>query len=367
MQTLEHSYIGPRDVRPMVLDQAEVGCYQELKKLGIVMDDADLRQLAGIAMDALQPTIYAGSIPNLTQFLQAWLPGFVNIVTQARNIDKLVGIATIGQWEDEEVVQGALELTGRSVPYGDQTNVPFASWNQAWERRTVVRFEEGMKVGVLEEARAGRQNINSAASKRAAAALALDVQRNRVGFYGFNNGVNRTYGFLNDPSLPAYVTVAATGTGSTTTWSTKSFLNITADLRAAIAGLRTQSGDMIDPQTTEITIAISTNAVDFLSVTSDFGNSVQDWLTKTYPKVRVVSAPELNGANGGANVFYIYAESIVDGDSTDDGRTFVQIVPAKFKMLGTEQKAKAFIEDYSNATAGVMLKRPFAVRRYSGI
>lgn len=366
MQTQTHSYIGPRQVRPMVLDQVEVGIHAELRKLGIVFDERDLKTLAAYAADALQPTLYSGSIPNLTQFLQTWLPGFVNVMTQARKIDQLVGISTVGNWEDEEVVQGALELTGRSVPYGDQTNIPFASWNQVYERRTVVRFEEGMKVGALEEARAARQNINSAASKREAAGAALDITRNRIGFYGFNNGANRTYGFLNDPSLPAYVTVAATGTGSTTTWSTKSFLNITADLRAAFAGLRTQSGDTIDPNTTKITLAIASNAVDFLSVTSDFGNSVQDWLTKTYPNVRVVSAPELNAANGGANVFYIYAESVQDS-STDDGKTFVQIVPTKFKMLGTEQKAKGFIEDYTMATAGVMLKRPFAVKRYSGI
>jgi len=29
--------------------------------------------------------------------------------------------------------------------------------------------------------------------------------------------------------------------------------------------------------------------------------------------------------------------------------------------------AKAYEEDYSNATAGVLLKRPYAVVRYSGI
>lgn len=366
MQTQELSFIGPRNVRVLALDTVDMAVVSELKKIGIAFDAKDVAAISAMAMDALQPTVYAGSIPNLAQNLQAWLPGFVAIITQARKIDELVGISTVGNWEDEEVVQGALELTGKAIPYGDQTNVPFASWNLAWERRTIVRFEEGMKVGVLEEARASRQNLSTSTAKREAAALALDIQRNRVGFYGFNNGANRTYGFLNDPSLPAYVTVPATGTGSTTTWSTKSFLQITADLRTAIAGLRTASGDTIDPQTTAITLAIASNAVDFLSVTSDYGNSVQDWLTKTYPKIRVVSAPELNAANGGANVFYIYAENVTD-TSTDDGRTFTQIVPTKFKMLGTEQKAKGYIEDYSNATAGVMLKRPFAVKRYSGI
>ena len=82
--------------------------------------------------------------------------------------------------------------------------------------------------------------------------------------------------------------------------------------------------------------------------------------------MRVVSAPQLNAANGGANVFYLYAEHVEDGAS-DDSRTWVQVVPAKFQALGVERQAKAYIEDYTNATAGVLLKRPYAVVRYSGI
>ncbi len=67
----------------------------------------------------------------------------------------------------------------------------------------------------------------AAESKRESAGLALEQQRNAVGFYGYNSGNNFTYGFLNDPNLPAYMTVAATGTGSSTLWSTKTFLEIT--------------------------------------------------------------------------------------------------------------------------------------------
>jgi hypothetical protein len=55
------------------------------------------------------------------------------------------------------------------------------------------------------------------------------------------------------------------------------------------------------------------------------------------------------------------------GSSTDDRRTFIQPVPARFQVLGVEQLAKAYIEDYTNATAGVICKRPFAVSRISGI
>lgn len=366
-----HKSIGARQMKPLALSAADLGAMSDveaLRALGVTMDEYDINQMAaahGYAMDDLLPGLLPGTIPTPLQFLQQWLPGFVHIITQARKIDDLIGIQTVGNWEDEEVVQGTVELTGRPMPYGDTTNVPLSSWNPAWERRTIVRMEEGMQVGKLEEARAGRINISSSSSKREAAALALDIVRNRIGFYGFNNGDNRTYGLLNDPSLPGYIPVVAGG-GGATTWDEKTYLEITSDIRTSIAALRAFSGDTIDPESVNITLALATNAIEFLSVTSDFGNSVRDWLTKTYPRVRVVSAPEFNMAVGGENVMYLYADEVKDS-STDDGRTFAQMVPTKFQLVGVEQKAKGYAESYSNASAGVMCKRPYAVVRRVGI
>ena len=65
-------------------------------------------------------------------------------------------------------------------------------------------------------------------------------------------------------------------------------------------------------------------------------------------------------------MFYLYADSVQDM-SSDDGRTWAQIVPAKFQVICVAKLAKGFEEDYSNASAGVMLKRPYAVTRFSGI
>lgn len=368
-----HSSVGPRDIAPLMLNPAafDSGIMGALAERGINIPRAHLAEMAkAVGMDnAVQNLLTTASIPTPVQFLQAWLPGFVAIITAARKIDLLVGKMTIGAWEDEQVVQSYLEVTGTSVPYGDYTNVPAASWNLNFVPRTVVRFEEGLKVGMLEEMRSARVRISSAESKRQGAAQSLEIQRNGIGFYGYNSGNNFTYGFLNEPNLPNYVTVADTGgtDNNSTLWADKTFLEIVADIRAAIVNLRTTSKDTIDPETTPITLAIATDCVDYLSVTSDFGNSVRDWLTTTYPKIRVVSAPELNNANASANVFYLYAEQVSDGLSTDDQRTWIQMVPSQFMVVGVAKDAKGYIEDYANATAGLMLKRPYAVVRYTGI
>jgi hypothetical protein len=368
--TPERSFISGRNARP--LTGFDPKFYGDLQRIGIELPQRELRRMAqfaaefdGFGMDALQPLVSVASIPTPIQFLQNWLPGFVEIATAARKIDEIVGISTAGAWEDEEVVQGVIELTGTSVPYGDYTNIPLSSWNTNFEEWSVVRFEEGMQVGVLEEARASRLKINSSASKRESSTRALEIQRNAVGFFGYNSGNNMTYGFLNDPGLPAYVEVP-TGVSGETQWSTKTYLEIIADLRTAFSTLRTSSAEVVDPTNQPTTLALATAVIDYLSVVSDYGNSVMQWLKETYPKCRVESAPELDAANSGDNVFYLFADEVKDS-STDDGRVFTQVVPAKFRVIGVEQKAKGYIEDYSNATAGVRCKRPFAVVRYYGV
>lgn len=372
-----HSYQAPGTVRPLVMTAEDCADFGDLGRLGIGLPSHFVRTqianlldgaegVAAFGLDDTQGLVTTASIATPVQFLQAWLPGFVRVTTAARKIDDILGILTAGSWEDEEVIQGVLEPTGEAVEYGDYTNVPLSSWNVNFERRTVIRWERGIVVGRLEEARTARMRVNDAAEKRSAAALALEIMRNRVGFYGYNGGANRTYGLLNDPSLPAYVTAANTGTGPSTLWSTKTFLNIVADIRGMFARLQAASQDVVDVENDATTLVLATNVFQYLSVVSDMGVSVRQWLRENYPKCRVISAPEFNLANGGANVAYLFADKVNDG-SSDGGATIVQIVPAKFQALGTEKRAKGYLEDFSNATAGIMVKRPYAVQRLTGI
>lgn len=327
---------------------------------------AALPQLAkiGIGMDSALVGPAGGNLGAPLQNLQNWLPGVVRKVTTVRNADALMGVQTAASWEDEEIIQTAAELTGKAELYGDVTNIPLAGYNATYERRSIIRFEQGVMMGTLEEARAAKANISMAVEKRAAAAEALDIIRNRVAFYGYNQPDTRVFGFLNDPGLPAYTNVAA-GAGGLT-WAVKTFLEITRDIREMVTALVTQSGGRIRPQDTDMTLALPLGFEEYMGVTSDFGVSVADWLSKTYPRVRVETAPELTGANGGANVAYLYAERVADS-GTDGGEVIAQIVPARFQALGTEKRAKGVVEDYTNALAGVMVKRPYGCVRRSGL
>lgn len=357
------------------------------KLRGVAMDSADnVRSLAkvGIHVSDFAAQSYAHaygmdaavSIPGLTvnaaqgnspymQFLQAWLPGQVQVITAARKADELMGVVTAGAWEDEEVIQEILELVGVAQPYTDYANIPLSSWNLTYEKRGVVRFEEGFQVGELEGLRSGRIGIDAATTKRAAAQLALDVSRNRVAFFGYNGATSYPiYGYLNDPGLPAYITVPAGAAG--TTWDKKTYAEIVKDLLTALSALRTKSKEVIDPKTTPINLDVASEKVDYLSTPNDLGETPYDWLKENYPNVTVKSAIELDDANGGADVFYMYAESVAES-GTDGGGVIDQIVPSRFRALGVDVSCKIVTEDFTNATSGAMAKRPFAMYRASGI
>lgn len=359
-ETQEISYVSGRNIKQW--SNFKVKSSQDcasLKKIGITFDHATIRGMMS-AMDSIQSPVTVPSVTTPVQFLQEWLPGFVNVITAVRRIDEIVGITTAGAWEDEEIVIGIKEDLNAALPYGDTPNIPLADWNVNFNKRTNIRFEQGMMVGILEEARAGRIRIDTSSEKRASCALSLEVVRNLVGFNGYDNGANLTYGFLNDPSLPAYVNI-------TGTWASKTYLQIVADIQAMCQQLEAQSLGNIDTLKDELTLAVATNVAQFLTRSTDFGYSVKKWIADNHPRMRIVSAPELDLANGGLNVGYLFADKVNDVGSTDGNQTFIQVVPQKFMTTGVEKLAKGYKEDYSNATSGVVCKRPWAITRVSGI
>lgn len=329
-----------------------------LNRLGIGFDKNALKDMQSFyGMDA---AITTPTVTTPIQFLQHWLPDFIEVVTAAREADAIMGIDFVGNWYDESIVQGVMERIGQAVPYGDHTDIPLSSWNVNYETRDIVRFEEGIQVGLLEEARAGAMNVSSQTEKRAAAAESLDIERNNIAFYGYNEGNNKTYGFLNDPNLPAYTTVAA-GTSTYTTWATKTYEEIVADIRTAFAALRVKTGNLFKPERDASKLAIAVSCMEYLNVENQFGKSVYEFIKQNYPNVTIESAVQLDGANGGANVFYLMADSI-------NGKPVIrQLGVERFRLLGVEKKAKVFLEDYSNATAGVLVTQPIGIVRYSGI
>jgi hypothetical protein len=310
------------------------------------------------AMDSalVGPAMRSGATP--AQFLQVWLPGIVRQLTTVRAIDRIAGITESGNWYDDTVVQQTALPVGKAELYGDSTNIPLANYQHGYETRGIVRYEQGFEVTSLAEAREAAGGINMAAEKRGAAIMSLEIARNRLGFYGFFNGTVRAFGLLNDPGLPAYV-------GAPQSYTTMTFEELTAEISAQLSTIMVNSGGNVD-QNSAFTIVLPLGYSTIMSQPNTYGMTVAAWLSENYPNVRVEYSPELVGANGGANVAYYFADSIEDG-STDGGRALTQVVPAKFFNIGSERRAKGYIEDFGSATAGVMVLRPYLFVRRTGV
>ncbi len=333
---------------------------------------------SGGSYDSVRSVFDAAPLPPLTtpsaqvpiQFLQAWIAGVVYIITQARKADTLLGTNVIGDWLDSEIVLKVLERVKGAEIYSDHTNIPLASFNVNLVRRAIVRFELGFEVGVLEEGMQAKYNINAAYEKRQAVALNLEIARNFTSFFGFDRPAlstyGETYGLLNDPNLLPYTTVPA-GAGGSTLWVDKSFEDIVNDILLASSVLIEQSGATINPRTDRTVLAIPSQLVPQLYTPNAIASkSIIEYLTSMFPLLRIEDAPEFFEANGGESVFYFYSETVKDS-GTDDLATMTQLIPVKFQSIGIERKAKGYVEDYTNATAGVLVKRPIGVARFTGI
>lgn len=353
--------ISPRHVEQMVAMDAAMNIqYSKTKKSDTMADFT--------AMDALQQSNLTPTIPGLAQFLQNWIPGEVYELTARRLIDEFLGFITAGDWEDEQIVQKVVELKGLAVPYGDYQNIPLVSWAVNFNYTTVVRFEIGTRVYELESARAAKVGLSADNLTNQSSNLQLNVALNNTGWSGYNGGANNTYGFLNAPGLPAYVT-ATTKAGSGTTWAVGTYLEIIQDLINMFTGIQSGSQENIDPKRVPTTLGLATNVINQLSKVSNLGTgSVYTWLKENYPLCRVISAPQLNNANGGANVGYLWADTTNPDDFSTDGKAiFGQYIPARYKSLGVKQDITFYTRGASCATAGVMCKRPFGVYRITGI
>lgn len=365
--TPEISHIPAKAVRSYAMDGKTT--FATLDKLGLHFPKEHVRAMMNAygrvaAMDVAPEMLTTPSNGALIQFLQTWLNEPIATVTAKRDIDELVGKTQAGTFFDAEIVQPFIERLGQAQPYGDNNNIPLSSWNFNPEARSIVRFEEGLDVKILEEGQAAKMRINSSEWKRNAAAESLAISANEVGFYGYNDGTNKTYGFLNDPNLPAYKSVANAGTAESPVlkWQDKTMQQICDDILEAVTALQTQSGNNYNPASHSATLAVSLSAYQYLNKLNEFGNKTAlQWLKETYPNIRVVASLFLDGVQGGSNVFYLYADRI------GNARVIDQYVQDTMRLLGVERRAKGYVEDYANATAGVFVKQPVGIVRRVGI
>lgn len=293
-------------------------------------------------------------------FLSHQMAGVIKQATSKHVLDEITGVVTAGNWYDKDIVWDVESLTGKPELYGDTSNIPLASFSLDEERRGIVVMELGFSIGVKEEARLGARGVAAAERKRAAVQRALEESREAIGFYGINSTSTRVFGLLNEPNLPAYEDAAAL-------FSTGTFASVTKEIADAMGRLFDQSGERIE-EDTEMTILLPSTvrgAMGYSNVGGK-GETVREWISANYPNTRVVFTGNFNAANGADNVMYVFADQVDVGDGAMSA-TILQIVPAQYVFIGSEEGAKSRVEVAAAATAGVMVQYPWAITRVSGV
>lgn len=357
---MENNTVIRQDFEPKHLHGFQVSdktSWGTLDRFGVSANQKDMKAV----MDEFPEMGTPASVATPIQFLQWLNPEVITYLTTKRDIDELLGVTMAGSWADKEVIQSAIELLGSARPYGDKADDNLASYNVEYNGRTIVRFGEALEVGKLEAEQSAKARIDTYGTKKLAVSEVLEVSRNLVGYYGYLEGANKTYGFLNDPDLPDYVAVAS-GAGGSTTWSSKTYLEIVKDLIGMISDLQVKTGNNYNPLTTPAQLDVSLSSYNYLNTQNDLGTkSVLQWLKETYPLIEVKASSFLDGANGGANVAYLWATKL-------GGKGVIkQFIQDKMRFLGMDKFAKVTRESYSNATAGVMVLQPVGVVRKTGI
>lgn len=316
------------------------------------------------AMDSglIGPAVTNGSISSSA--LETWLPGTLRMITNVNNIDEIAGITTIGRFEDDTINTRVLEAVGKAEFYGDNSNIPLADYNPSTEKREVARFEQGFQVGMLEELRQSSTGFQAANEKRSATIQSLNNSRNEVGFSGISG--TSTYGLLNDPNLPSYMSYADVGVGGGQPWlASGTFASITKDLTRMVSAIETQMGGNLQDNA-QMVMVLATGYRSIFNVReATTGVSVRQWLDDTYPNVRVVYTPKFKGAYTAKDVVYLFVENAGAYDDADvGGASVIQAVPVRYQVIGSEQRVKGYVEDAVMATAGVIVLRPWAFARY---
>lgn len=307
-----------------------------------------------LAQDAALVSTPNSAVP--VELLMYFDPTVIEILTAPKRSREIYTEVKKGDWTTPAAKFRVMEMTGSTQPYSDHADNGKADVNYNWPTRENYIFETVIRYGDLEQAVSAEAKINLAADKQRAAANTIDVDANRFNFLGVSG--KKIYGILNDPSLTATISPAATGTGSSVLWSTKTTKLIYEDTLLLFARLVSQTAGLVDEKS-KLILALSPAMAVKLASATDYNVSVLDMLNKYFSNLTIVSAPQY-ATSGGQLMQFIAPE--VQGQSTGE--------------LGFSEKMRAgrlvpylssYAQKFTAGTYGFILKQPMAVAQMIGM
>lgn len=312
-----------------------------------------------LAMDA-QPSLVTVSNAGIPAFLANYLdPAVIRILVSPMKIAEIVGEAKKGDWTTLTAQFQVVESTGEVSSYGDYSNNGQSSANVNWEPRQSYHFQTITRWGEREMEIAGEARVNFAQNLNIASTLTISKAANKIAAFGVSGLDN--YGLLNDPSLPAGITPAATGTSGGTTWATKDGAAVYGDIQALYTQAVTQLNGLLE-RDAKMTLALSPNMEPNLTKTNQYNVNVYDQLKKNFPNMRIISAVEYSGAGAGSTELMQLIVDEIDGQKT------AQVCfTEKLRAHPVFIDLSSFKQKKSAGSWGTVIFRPIAIASMYGM
>lgn len=326
---------------------------------------ARAKQIIGV--DNAAPLVTAPNINVIAGALQYIRPKAIETLTAPRVSDKIARAEKFGKWGDRVVVIKQKEYTGKtSADDGMTSDGLQVKTNYNYVSRGVYYYTTGWLSTDLQEATTDGIQENYRADQAEAAMRTLAIDRNKFFFQGVSTADQAApiYGLLNEPSLGAYITVAANGEGNSTYWSTKTPQAIYNDVVAAINQLYVQSNGIVEDELAngKIKIAIAAGSLGQLDRTNEFGVTARKLLKETFgDKVVFEAVPQLNSADSDSDCMYVIFD--MEGEQSTLLNGYVEM--ARAYPLFTKDSVVS--QKISGATAGAIVQYPWAIVRVNGL
>lgn len=338
---------------------------RELSARGIHLGDfrgyvpAQLAHDINLAMDA-QPGLITTSNAGIPAFLANYMdPEVVRILVSPMKATEIIGEAKKGDWTTLTTQFQVVESTGEVSSYGDYSNNGQSSANVNWVPRQSYHFQTVTRYGEREMEIAGEARVQFAQNLNIASTLTINKAANKIAFFGVAGLDN--YGLLNDPSLPAGITPAASGTSGGTTWATKDGAAVYGDIQLLYGQLVTQAKGLVDRET-KMTLALSPEMEVNLTKTNQYNVNVSDQLKKNFPNLRVVSAVEYSAAGTGTTQLMQLIADEIEGLKTAE-----VCFTEKLRAHPVFVDLSSFKQKKSAGSWGSVIRRPFLLASMYGI
>ncbi len=264
---------------------------------------------------------------------------------------------------DTSVPEGAETLTWRAYDTVGSAKI-IASYGNDLPRADVIGSENTTKIKslanafgytVMELRAAAMAGVNLTQAKMNAAARAHQEFINRLAFNGDTE--HGLPGFLTNPNIPSVV-LPADGTGSTTTWSTKTAAQIVRDVNLLINTVRTQSAGFYEAN--EVWLPIAQQALIASTQNSTASDTtVLGFLRNNFPDVTFRSVFEMAGAGaGGTNRMYAMDNSL---------ENWQLVVPMMMRTYAPQMVGLEYQVPMESRFGGVIVTYPLAFAYADGI